>query len=202
MTETTEPDTADITATESEFGGFVWTPARRRFVEKYCECMSGAEAARRAGYSKSTARKQACYLLSLAQIREAIEARFADAAAANAVTVEKIIAGAAHVAFLDPAKLYDENGALKPWSEIDPATRQAIASIEESEGEKGSSRRVRFSDRMAALSLLAKVKGMMVPEKVEVSGPNGDPIQMLVQQVQNRSTIAPVTSIEHEGAES
>lgn len=197
----TEPDAADIAATESEFGGFVWTPARRRFVDEYTQCMSGAEAARRAGYSKTTARKQASFLLTLPQIREAIEARFRDAAAANAVTVEKIVAGAAHVAFSDPAKLYDETGALKPWSEIDAATRQAIASIEESEGEKGSSRRVRFSDRMAALALLAKVKGMMAPEKVEVSGPNGDPIAMLVSQAQNRSTIAPVASIEHEGAE-
>lgn len=201
MTDETEPESADIATTETEFGGFVWTPARRRFVAEYCECMSGAEAARRAGYSKTTARKQASYLLTLPQIREAIEARFRDAAAANAVTVEKIVAGAAHVAFLDPAKLYDESGNLKPWSEIDPATRQAIASIEESEGEKGSSRRVRFSDRMSALALLAKVKGLMAPEKIEVSGPNGDPIALLVHQAQNRSTITPVATIEHERAE-
>lgn len=50
------------------------TPRQQRFVEEYIVCGSGAEAARRAGYSERTARQIAAENLSKPDIQAAIEA--------------------------------------------------------------------------------------------------------------------------------
>lgn len=51
------------------------TAKQRRFVEEYCADFNGAAAARRAGYSKRTAKQTAYELLRKPEIAEAVEQR-------------------------------------------------------------------------------------------------------------------------------
>lgn len=69
------------------------TPRRQRFADEYLLCGSGAEAARRAGYSEKTARAIAAELLTKPDVLSAIQALKAQNAAAFDVTRQDVIGG-------------------------------------------------------------------------------------------------------------
>ncbi len=69
------------------------TPRQTRFVEEFVLNGSGAEAARRAGYSERTARAIACELLTKPDAQEAVRSAQARTAAAFDVTRQGVIAG-------------------------------------------------------------------------------------------------------------
>ena len=69
------------------------TPRRQRFADEYVLCGSGAEAARRAGYSEKTARAIAAELLTKPDVLSAIQALKAQNAAAFDVTRQDVIGG-------------------------------------------------------------------------------------------------------------
>ena len=69
------------------------TPRRQRFADEYVLCGSGAEAARRAGYSEKTARAIAAELLTKPDVLAAIQALRAQNAAAFGVTRQDVIGG-------------------------------------------------------------------------------------------------------------
>jgi phage terminase small subunit len=54
------------------------TPKQQLFITEYLQCWNGAEAARRAGYSKVTVRQRAFYLLRQPHIMTAIEQRLSE----------------------------------------------------------------------------------------------------------------------------
>lgn len=69
------------------------TPRQTRFVEEFALHGSGAEAARRAGYSERTARAIACELLTKPDVQEAVRSAQARTAAEFDVTRQGVIAG-------------------------------------------------------------------------------------------------------------
>ncbi len=68
------------------------TPRKKRFAEEFALCGSGAEAARRAGYSERTARAIACENLTKPDVQEAIRSAQARTAAEFEVTRRGVIA--------------------------------------------------------------------------------------------------------------
>jgi hypothetical protein len=80
-----------------------------------------------------------------------------------------VIAELAAIAFLDPAKFYDESGNLLPIHDMPEAARRAITGIDVEEifagkGEErrqiGVLRKIRFAGKQGALDLLAKHLGL------------------------------------------
>lgn len=69
-------------------------PKREAFVTEYLKCRNGAEAARRAGYSASTARVQASRLLTNANIAEEIARRTTE----NAMSKDEVLSRLADTA--------------------------------------------------------------------------------------------------------
>jgi hypothetical protein len=68
---------------------------------------------------------------------------------------------------------------VKDHADLDADVLSTIASVEESVNERGfRTLRVKQHDRLAALSLLAKILGMANTSKLELSGPNGAPMQL------------------------
>lgn len=97
---------------------------------------------------------------------------------ACAVTVERIIAEYAAVGFAKVSDAVEWGGnrvVLKDSASLDDRTQRAVASVTESLN--GVS--IKFHPKVAALDTLAKINGML-KEKVELSGPDGKPIEQQI----------------------
>lgn len=115
------------------------------------------------------------------------------------VTEERLIQEAACLAFLDPADLFDEDGAPLPIQEIPEEARRTIAGIDINDiwkgppGNKvycGTLKRFKVGNKLQAIEFLAKIKQLLLT-KVEVSASN-DLADMLAEargRVARRKTI-------------
>ncbi len=117
-------------AGSSGWCGKVLTARQSRFVELYLKLGNAREAAQLAGYTPTSARSQAYKLLRLPLVAAAIEAAQAGVRARREVTVERIVAELAKLAFADPRDLFTPDGRLKPIHELDEANAASIAAME------------------------------------------------------------------------
>lgn len=78
------------------------TTRHKRFVEEYCACFNGAQAAREAGYAESRARVTASELLSDPDIQEMVEERLKELAMSAAEATKRM----ADIARSDFAEFY------------------------------------------------------------------------------------------------
>ena len=128
----------------------------QRFVAEYPVVMSASAAAIRAGYSPKTAHKYAYKLMRRPEIAAAIAALEEPVLARAAVTLERLVQEAAHIAFADMRKALRPDGTLKPLEEIDAATGAALH-IEAAQASDGRSYlKVRSHSKVAAMFLLAR----------------------------------------------
>ena len=109
------------------------TPKRAAFVEEFACDMNATQAAIRAGYSVKTAKEQATRLLSNVHVAAEIAKGRAARSERTGITAERILAELARIAFFDVRKLLNDDGSMKPISEIDDDTRAGIAGLELSE---------------------------------------------------------------------
>ncbi len=108
---------------------------RKLFIEAYCtNGGNGTEAAKAAGFAPKSAECTASRLLRDAKVSEAVEARRAEVLAKaqekTQLTADEVLASLARDIRFDPAKLYDESGALKAIHEMDEDTRLALRGLE------------------------------------------------------------------------
>ena len=166
---------------------------RQRFVEEYMVDLvpNAAKAAERAGYSIRTARSQGSRLLKDPRVKAAI----ADAQKAQMkriqMSADDVLVGLAEIASIDIADIFDENNSLRPLKEIPAHVRRAIAGIEveelfEGRGESrehvGRNRKLKLSDKVRALEILAKHHKLLT-EKVELTGKDGGPIHHALDEL-------------------
>jgi phage terminase small subunit len=136
----------------------------------------------------NSARTEGWRMLIKADVRAEIDRRLAERRAQNKLTVahvENLLRDFAEVDLLD---IFQEDGDLKPLSEIPPHARRAIASIEVEEiwdgprGEReciGHLKKIKLVDKRGAAELLGKWKKMFT-DKVEVGGTDGGPLRISV----------------------
>ena len=103
---------------------------RKLFALEYLKDLNGTQAAIRAGYSPTMARVTASRMLSNVSISTAIHAAQDEILKENHVTVARIVRELALIAFFDPASMYDENGRLRPVSELPPEIRRGLPAME------------------------------------------------------------------------
>jgi phage terminase small subunit len=141
-------------------------PKQLRFIDEYLVDFNATQAAIRAGYSKRSASEQGYDLLRKPQIQSAIKAKQKELAHKVGITRERIVQECARLAFSDFRKLFNENGTLKPFADMDDDTAAAIAGIDvvEMGGEDGSApmqtKKVKLWDKNSALEKLLKHLGM------------------------------------------
>lgn len=146
---------------------------QRRFVEEYVKDFNIAQAAMRAGYSSNYAYRRAnTELLGNVGVIAYMEEIRNKVQTSTQITLEKVVAEYAKIAFLDVRKLYDDRGAVKPISEIDDDTAAAItnikvASTQISNEVIASTIEVKLSDKRAALDAICRIMGYNAPEKHE-----------------------------------
>ncbi len=141
------------------------TPKQAAFVAEYLVHHNASEAARRAGYSVKTAGQIGEKLLKKAEIRAAIAAGLAKQADTLEITAERILKERARLAFLDPRKLFDEEGAPIPIQDLDPDTAAAIVGIDVLEQYEGSGEDRRFVGYVKKYRLAGKDPSLAALEK-------------------------------------
>lgn len=151
------------------------TDKQIKFCEEYIKDLNVTQAALRAGYAEKYAQKEAYKLLVNIGIQERIGELRTAASKRNEITVDRIIAEYATIAFLDPSRIFDEDGNCLPLDQIDKASRRAIARIVTQEigsgdNKVGEIKQAITYDKIKALDSLCRVLGFNAPEKKELSG--------------------------------
>lgn len=152
------------------------TAKQRRFVSEYLIDGNATQAAVRAGYSSGTAGSIGHENLTKPEIASAIaEAQAAQIQAAG-ITAQRVIEELATVAFSDVRNLLTEAGQLADLPSLPDSVTRAVSSIEVTKQrtqKDGTSvteewvSKVRQWDKLRALEMIAKLRGMFPSEKHE-----------------------------------
>lgn len=144
-------------------------PRQAAFVREYVVDFNGTQAAIRAGYAVSGAATAAARLLTNHKVAIEVAKAVQRRERRTEVTADRVVLELARLGFLDPRKLFAEDGRIKPVSEWGDDIAAAIASVEveelfEGRGDEremvGHLKKVRFWDKGRALDILAKHTGV------------------------------------------
>lgn len=164
---------------------------QRIFCEKYVQLnWNQTQAAIAAGYSVKCAPQQAQYLLKNPQVQKYLELIKEDLGVRLGITRERIAQELAKTAFFDPKKLYDDNGDLKQFSEIDDDTAGAINNVEIVEDRLGqtTTKKIKVNDKVRAAELLTEMLGYKAPVRQEIKH-SGDIVQLPKKDLHNEEDI-------------
>jgi phage terminase small subunit len=165
------------------------TPKQKCFVQEYLIDLNATQAAIRAGYSEHTAKQIGTENLSKPAIADAIAAAQAKQSKRTEVTADRVVAELAKLGFANMADYMRGHPDGDPYLDFSSLTRDQAAALQEvtvdryTEGGGEDAREVkrvkfRLADKRAALVDLGKHLGIFKPERIEVSGPGGEPIEI------------------------
>ena len=152
------------------------TPKKQRFAEEYLVDLNATQAAIRAGYSGKTAYSQGDRLLKDVEVRKLIDYAMSKRSERTQITAERVLQELARVAFFDPRRLLNADGSPRPINELDDDTAAVLAGMDIHEEYFGSgedrqfigyTKKVKVSDKVAALGLAMRHLGML-KDKLEV----------------------------------
>jgi phage terminase small subunit len=142
---------------------------QRRFCEEYLKDLNGTQAAIRAGYSPKTANEQSSRLLANVNIQSYIQSRQKQLQEATGITQERVLQEYARIAFCDIRGFYNEDGSLKPITDLTEEQAAALAGVDVDEiwegyGEEreqtGITKKIKRWDKVKALDSLGRHLGM------------------------------------------
>lgn len=142
------------------------------------------DAALMAGYVKRHPREDIGRIIyERPQIRDALRWMQTEYLREQGVTVERVALELARIAFFDPRELFDKEGNPRPIRKLSKATAAALKGVKVKKTDfNGVSTTTTTdytaNDKLKALELMAKHLGMS-SDKVELSGPDGGPIQLM-----------------------
>ena len=149
------------------------TAKQQVFVQEYLVDLNATQAAIRAGYSKRTAEWIGPQLLGKTHVAEAVQKAMAKREQRTEITQDMVLREYAKLAFLDPRRFYDDDGNLLHVKELPDDVAAALSSMEvvtERAGElEIAVRKIKFSDKKAALDSIARHLGMF-KDKTELTG--------------------------------
>lgn len=132
------------------------------FLESYLEHGNASRAARDAGY---TGKNDPWRVLAKPAVKAYVAEYRSMAAERAGVNADMLMQHLAAIIGFDMARLYDDEGKLKPVHQLDDETRRAISEIEE----KQFGRKTKAYDKLSAITLAMKHLGLLV-DRVEHSG--------------------------------
>jgi phage terminase small subunit len=154
------------------------TPKKQQFAAEYLIDLNATKAAERAGYSAKTAYSQGERLLRDVEVKKLIAEGMEKRSKSTQITAERVLQELARVAFFDPRRLLNADGSPKPINELDDDTAAVLAGMDiteefEGHGEDrkfiGYTKKVKVSDKVAALGLAMRHLGML-NDKLQVGG--------------------------------
>jgi phage terminase small subunit len=145
-----------------------FTPQKQLFVAEFLVDFNATQAAIRAGYSPHSARPQGSALMASPMIRAEIAKRMIPKMEKLDISVDRILAEYARIAFCDIGEAYDDDGNLMPIRDMSEDMRRAIVGMEQEEDAltEQKTKRIKMADKIRALDSLAKYQKMFV-DRVE-----------------------------------
>lgn len=153
------------------------TAKQHAFVAAYIQYRNGAKAARIAGYAEASAHVTASQLLSKPNI-QAVLAKFqAKTTTIAEMSASQVLTELARIASADIGLAYNEDGTLKPLSEIPEDVRRAMSGIDIEKKYERNGRdvehvadvvRAKFWDKTKALDLIGKHHKLFT-EKIDLN---------------------------------
>lgn len=154
---------------------------QKKFIKEYLIDLNSTQAAIRAGYSKRTAGSIGFDLLKKPEISTEIRRELELRSIRTEITQDRVLLEIARLAFNDPRKAFDENGALKPIQEWPDEVAAAVSSIKineitDSEGNHiGETKEIKFWDKGKQIELAGRHLGMW-NDKLTLGGDKNNPI--------------------------
>lgn len=152
------------------------TRKQERFVAEYLKDLNATQAAIRCGYSPKTAKQQGSRLLTNADIAHAVETGKAKQLDVAGLTAARVLEELRRLAMVDARSFWDEQGNLKPFSQLTAEQGSALAGFEAiiknakaGDGQTDMIHKIKLWDKPRALEMLAKHFGLLI-DKVEHSG--------------------------------
>lgn len=152
------------------------TEKQKRFCQEYIIDFNGAQSAIRAGYSKKSAKEISSENLTKPNIQEYIKELIKEQQIRTEVTADKVLKELSLIAFFDVGLLYNDDGTLKPITELPEEITKAIHSVKNRIEKQGQDKEdwaeikeIRSHDKLRALELIGKYFSMFT-DKVEHSG--------------------------------
>ena len=106
------------------------TARQKRFIAEYLIDPNATKAAIAAGYSKKTAEVAGSRMLRNVKVSQALAKKSNALYTELEISAKKVLQGIAQLAYFDPRKLFDEDGRLKPITELDDVTAMAVSGID------------------------------------------------------------------------
>lgn len=138
------------------------------FAREYILDLNATRAAIAAGLAPKSAAVEASKLLRKPKVQALIAELTKEKFGKLDISAERILQELARLAFIDPAKLFDEAGEIKPIHEIDEDTRRAIAGLDHeklfehfAKGQAkhvGATIKIKLADKTRALQLLGQYR--------------------------------------------
>lgn len=138
------------------------TPKQERFCEEYIVDLNATQAAIRSGYSKKSARLIGSKNITKVDIQMKIQGLADRRSERTRITADMVLKELARCAFLDPRKLFNEEGDLKRITDLDSDVAAAIAGMDISVVKTQVSdvttltSKIRLVDKKGVLELLGK----------------------------------------------
>ena len=148
------------------------TEKQATFVQEYLIDLNATQAAIRAGYSDRSAARYAVEMLNKTHVAEAIRKAMEERNQRVEISQDRILEELANIAFGDLRDLatWDDKGVkLKASSELTDEQAAAISEIAETVTKDGGNRKIKRHDKVKALELLMRHKGML-NDKLNLSG--------------------------------
>lgn len=155
-----------------------WTPLARLFVREYMIDLNGTQAYVRAGGSPRGANVNSSVLMRKPHVRARVDELLAERERVLKDKAVRVLEETYLQAVVDPGEMYDENGALLPVHQMPAHVRRAIAVEVETRSDGLVITKAKLHDKRASQELFAKYAGKL-KERVELGGPNGEPISVV-----------------------
>ena len=142
------------------------------FVQEYLIDLNATQAAIRAGYSPGSAARYAIELLNKTHVAEAIKKAMQERNRRVEISQDRILEELARIAFGDlrDAVTWGKEGVkLKESAELTEDQAAAISEVGETVTKEGGSTRIKRHDKVKAIELLMRHKGML-NDKLNLSG--------------------------------
>jgi phage terminase small subunit len=162
------------------------SPGREKFARGLAEGLTQAAAFRRAfkhstKWRDSAVWTEASKLAGLPEVRQRVAELVAAAAEKSGVTVDRVVAELAKLAFFDIRRLVKDDGSPLPLNQLDDGTAGAIMGLEvvrvgNAMVGEGEVLKFKLADKRAALETLGRHLQMFT-DKVQVTGKDGGPIE-------------------------
>lgn len=150
---------------------------RTRFIKEYLLDHNATRAAVAAGYSGKSAKVTGSRLLTDANVQRALETANDRINAKLEISVERVKAELARLAFFDPRAFFNADGSAKPVTELDEDSARALAGFEMAELFTGSGedrahagyiKKFKLADKGLNLERLGRHL-QMFPTKVDIN---------------------------------